>query len=337
MNIQPYYIKEDNSAVQDYYADIIGKALIQNGFKEYNTITMERVGELPKDTPLICISHYMVARLALKGYKNCLYWIQGSSPDESYMRNHSKLRRFVISVIERFAISRGKVCFMVSKSMVEYYKKKYGKDFSYKTYIMPCYNSQLLEDLFKREGKYTNNTFCYVGGLSVWQCFDETVKLYGEIEKQVPNSFFRVFTPDIEAAKKVLTKEGVKHYSVEFVKNIELVEKLAGCKYGFILRGKSPVNLVATPTKLSNYLAAGLIPVVSTAVGFFNEILSETKYKVLLDNFNDVESIKSISSMKIDTEDIIKEYKHLFDTYYNSPRHIEKIAEFLKKRHFSLQ
>jgi len=121
------------------------------------------------------------------------------------------------------------------------------------------------------------------------------------------------------------------------VKSNELLEKLANCKYGFILRGKSPVNLVATPTKLSNYLAAGLIPIVSTTVGFFNEILSETQYKVLLDNFNDVESIRSISSMDISTEEIIKEYEHLFDTYYNTSRHINNIADFLEKRIVSLQ
>lgn len=334
MNKQPYYIKEDNSAVQDYYAGIIGKALVQNGFNEYKTIEMGRVKELPKDTPLICISHYMVTKLALKGFNNCLYWIQGSSPDESYMRNHSKLRRFVISVIERFALSRGKACFMVSHSMMDYYKKKYKKDFSYKTYIMPCYNSQIQEELFNKDGKYTNNTFCYVGGLSVWQCFNDTVRLYAKIEKSVPNAFFKVFTGDIDAAKSILEAEKVQNYSVEFVKSDELVLRLAECKYGFILRGESPVNLVATPTKLSNYLAAGLIPIVSTAVGFFNEILSETQYKVLLESFDDVDAIKSIASLDINKEDVLNEYRHLFNRYYNTSSHIDNISEFIKTRGF---
>ena len=332
-----YYIKEDKAAVQDYYADIIGRGLEKAGYPMYKTISINEINIIDKNSTIICISHYLTVKLWLKGFKNLLYWVQGTSPDESFMRNHSYFRKWFISLIEYIALQKAKCVFMVSQSMAEFYKKKYKKDFSYKTYIMPCYNSQLQEELFNKKGKYTNNTFCYVGGLSVWQCFEETVKLYGKIEKQVPNTFFRVFTPDIDAAKKVLESEGVEHYSVEFVKSNELVDKLAECKYGFILRGKSPVNLVATPTKLSNYLAAGLIPIVSTAVGFFNEILSETKYKVLLEDFNDVEAIKEISSMDINKENIINEYRHLFDIYYNTAMHITNIAEFLKKRNFSLQ
>lgn len=332
-----YYIKEDNSAVQDYYAGIIADALLRNGYFPVKAITYNEVSGLSKDTVVICISHYIVSKLILKGYKNCLYWVQGSSPDESYMRNHSKLRRFVISVIERFALGRCKACFMVSQSMVNYYNRKYKKDFSYKTYIMPCYNSQIEEKLFNKEGKYINNVFCYVGGLSVWQCFNETVRLYSKIEKKVPGAFLKVYTAEIDKAKSVLKTEGVKNYSVEFVKSNELVGKLSECKYGFILRRESPVNLVATPTKLSNYLAAGLIPIVSTAVGFFNEILSDTKYKVLLNTFDDTDSIKRIASLEIDKDDILNEYKHLFKKYYNTNQHIDKISEFLKTRGFYVQ
>lgn len=40
-------------------------------------------------------------------------------------------------------------------------------------------------------------------------------------------------------------------------------EALADVKFGFVLRNDVPVNRVATPTKLSSYLSAGVIPVFS--------------------------------------------------------------------------
>lgn len=325
-----FTIKEDKASVQDYYINIILSAFEKIGYKPVHLDSLEQAYSLPKDSIIVSISHYTTLKLAVRGFKNILYWIQGSSPDESFMRNHSYIRKFLISCIEYFAISKAKYVFMVSESMLKHYKKKYHKDYSFKTYIMPCYNSEIQRELFFTPGKYEENTFCYVGGLSVWQCFPETVELYKQIEDNVPNAKFKVFTGDQDKAKSILKEKGVKNYDVKYVKPDQLVNELASCKYGFIVRAESPVNYVATPTKLSNYMAAGLIPIVSNSVGFFEEILGKAENAVVLNGSDDLNKIINITGRSISAEDVYEEFSTLFSQFYNTDAHIKQIAEKLQ-------
>lgn len=325
-----YYIKEDKSNVQDYYVYIILESLKRLG---YETVPIESntTKKISKDSCLVLISHYSVLKYYLKGFRNIIYWVQGSSPDESYMRNKSHIRKFIISCIEYFALEKAKYVFMVSKGMLNHYKKKYHKDYSYKTYIMPCYNSEIQKELFMTNGKYNKNTFCYVGGLSVWQCFPETVALYKQIEDKIPNVFFKVFTGDQEKARLIIEAHGVKNYEVSYVNPNQLVNELASCKFGFIVREKSPVNYVATPTKLSNYMAAGVIPIVSNTVSFFNEILGKSDNAIILDGVNDVDNIVRMINKEINANYVFEDFKNLFDRFYNNDFHIANISEKIKK------
>ena len=331
MNVKSAFsIREDKMAVQEFYVIIIFYALESLGYncKFYNSVEESLVES--KDSIYVSISHYYSLRMYLKGYRKQIYWIQGTSPDESFIRNHSYIRKFIISCIEYFAISKAKYVFMVSESMLKHYQKKYHKDYSFKTYIMPCYNSEIQRELFFTPGKYEENTFCYVGGLSVWQCFPETVGLYKQIEDRVPNAKLKVFTGDQDKAKSILKEKGVKNYEVKYVKPDQLVSELASCKYGFIVRAESPVNYVATPTKLSNYMAAGLIPIVSNSVGFFEEILGKAENAVVLNGSDDLNKIINITERSISAEDVYEEFSTLFSQFYNTDAHIKQIAEKLQ-------
>ena len=327
-----YSIKEDKSNVQEYYVRVIMQAFEQLGYEHVFLSSISDAYKLPKDAIIITISHYATALLCLRGYKEILYWVQGSSPDESFMRNHSYMRKWAISAIEYIALRKAKYIFMVSRGMLDYYKKKYHKDFSYKTYIMPCYNSEIQKPLFMTPGKYDNNTFCYVGGLSVWQCFPETVDIYKKVEDAIPGSFFKVFTGDKEKAEAILKEKGVKNYSVGHVSPDKLVEALADCKYGFIVRKESPVNYVATPTKLSNYMSAGLIPIVSNTVAFFPEILGKTQYAVILDEKNSIDRIVEMSQQKISADSVFEEFDRAFKMFYNTELHIDQIRKEIQKK-----
>ena len=55
---------------------------------------------------------------------------------------------------------------------------------------------------FYSQNKYKNNTFCYVGSLSAWQCFEKTIEFYKGIEKIVPNTKLLVYTSEQEKAKE---------------------------------------------------------------------------------------------------------------------------------------
>lgn len=332
MHKSAFTIREDKMNVQEYYVQIIFESLKKIGYtcKTYNSISEARIES--KKSLYVSISHYYSVRMYMCGYNNQIYWIQGSSPDESFMRNHSYIRKIIVSCIEYYALTRAKYVFMVSEGMLKHYKMKYKKDYSYKTYVMPCYNSTIQKGLFFTPKKYEKNTFCYVGGLSVWQCFPETVQLYRRLEENIPNAMLKIYTGDQERAKAIIESYGVKNYEIKYVKPDLIEDELADCKYGFIVRNESLVNYVATPTKLSNYMAAGLIPIVSNTVSFFREIFKNTKFAVVLDGNNDIEKINQIANNKISAEAVLAEYQSLFDKFYNTELHINNIAVALKNK-----
>ena len=320
-----YTIKEDKSNVQDYYVRLILSAFEALGYKSVYLDNIREAYKLPKKSTIVAISHYTTLKLVMRCFNNIIYRVQGTSPDESFMRNHSKLRWFIISCVEYISLKRAKLIFMVSKGMSRFYEDKYHLHLENKTYIMPCYNSQIVPDAYTTQGKYKRNLFCYVGGLSPWQCFEDTVLYYKKLEEKIDNAELRVFTPDVDQANSIIKNANLKNASAKYVRPDQLLIELSECKYGFILRKESPVNFVATPTKLSNYLACGLIPIVSNTVDYFSDILKKCHYAILLGDNKDIAPVVQMSREKINPDDVFNEYNELFKDYFNDRKHTENI------------
>ena len=320
------YNPYSNVSVTDFYVTTIEEALKKCGFKT------ERKSKLvkTKNNEAIVIVHskdYIKAKLC--GYKKVILWVQGIAPEESYMRNHSALRKFVLSLKEMPGIFFSDMILMVSKSMKKHYERKYKAKFVDRVFFMPCFNSELDKACFRNEGKYEKNIFTYTGGITAWQCFEETVKMYSEIEKKLTDCFFKVYTPDSEKAVEILDKYNVKSYSINYVSVKELDEELKGVKYGFVLREENPVNFVATPTKLSTYMSNGVIPIFSRALDDFSEASKGMKYVVGLNGFGAEEFFEQNRDISVD--EIEKEYVEFFDTYYNKERYIKDMAAYIKE------
>ena len=153
--------------------------------------------------------------------------------------------------------------------MQEYYEKLAHTSFSHKAYVMPCFNEVLDNDIFERKD-YSKKVFTYVGSLDLWQCFNETVEIYAEIEKRIPDVFFKVLTFNTEKANAMIKEKNIKNYSVACVPKEQVKSELEDATYGFIIRHDIEVNRVATPTKISSYLSAGVLPIYSTCLKDFH-------------------------------------------------------------------
>lgn len=279
----------------------------------------------------------------LRGYRNNIVWYQGVVPEESYMRNRSISRYIFHSLIEFVTLRKCKLVFLVSTAMLKHYEKKYKMRLGDKAIIMPCFNEcNIYGDSFSAENKYRNNTFVYVGSLKVWQCFEEIVYIYKEIEKrtELPTKFF-VYTMQTREAKGLLDKYDVKNYEVSYVHPNKLNKALKTIKYGFVLRKDTTVNNVATPTKFSNYLANGVIPIYSSSLRSYDEFNQDNSFGIVC-NLNDMETgIKNIlEHMEVEVAVDMARSKCLaaFNEYYNSKKYTNKIAEkILLLNHPNLQ
>jgi hypothetical protein len=187
---------------------------------------------------------------------------------------------------------------------------------------MPCFNTEIIRESFFKKGKYENNIFAYTGGLSTWQCFNEVIKCYERIEKLgIPNTKLLVLTPEKEKAQREINKTAIKNYEIGFVSVEELPAILANAKFGFVIRDDVEVNQVSTPTKISTYIANGLIPIYSECLKDFHSIISQFKYKISYDSIEFYDELKQYMTEKINADSIYIDYSNLFDMYYNANYH----------------
>lgn len=266
-----------------------------------------------------------------KGYKNQIVWMQGVVPEESFMRNHSKLRYKLISIMERYVLKKAKMLLLVSDEMRKHYETKYKLQLADKSVIMPCFNeTEIVNEAFLQE-KYAQNNFVYVGSLHAWQCFEQTVLLYSAIEKKatVPTKFY-VYTFQKSLAEEIIKKHGVQNYVVDCVEKEKLSDCIMKMKFGFVIREDHTVNNVATPTKFSNYLANGIIPIYSRALRSFRCFDDKAHIGIVYDlsnHQNDLDAIITYLDKEISADELRQKCEMAFDTYYSVEKYKMEILE----------
>ena len=249
-----WILRSTNSEVTDFYLETVASALEKAGFAT-TTVSAESVKECvaahARSEDWFLSSNAMeTCRLYLQGARNVILWCQGIIPEESYLRNGSKGKSTILSLIEKSALKKAAFCLFVSDDMRRHYETKYGLSFEGRCFVMPCFNSMFEQGSFFAEGKYDSPTFAYVGSMAAWQCFEETVALYKELESRLPGAFLKVLTFNQAGAREILRAKGVERYEVGCVPPEKVAGELAKVAYGFVIREDDPVNRVATPTKV---------------------------------------------------------------------------------------
>ncbi len=321
-------IRKSKDTVVGTYLDVIKSVCEETGAETKNVAYKSKCNR--KNDILVSEEALVTMYYLLRGYKNIVTWLQGVVPEESFMRNKSKLRYLFLSGIEYITLARSKMLFFVSNTMLEHYEKKYKLKLREKSIIMPCYNeTKIIENSFKAENKYEENNFVYVGGMQKWQCFDKIAEIYKRVEEICGDTKFYVFTAQKETAENTIKNLGIKNYEIDFVPHDKLAEKLGSMKYGFVIREDTTVNRVATPTKFSNYLANGIIPIYSSCLKSFAEFDSENKLGIAYDG--DVKVITEHMKKNLETDEIKRKCQNAFDTYYNAEKYKEIIRNKLSE------
>lgn len=322
------FFKYKNMEVTRDYLNVIGAALHQVDLSCQYVNTMDGV---PKKAFVMFVAGVDAFKYYLQGYHNIILWQQGATGAESFMRNSSKLRRAVLNHMDCFLMKKAKMIFYVSEYMLEYYERMAKKSFRQKAYVMPCFNEELDEEVLASKD-YSRKIFTYVGSLDVWQCFDETASIYEQIEKRIPDAFFKVLTFHTEKAEQIIQQHNIRNYSVACVPKEQVKSELENATYGFIIRHDIDVNRVATPTKISSYLSAGVLPIYSTSLKDFHAHAEQKKFAYALEPDGDIQGLLDYVNNGVNKEIVNREIKDLFSTYYSKDVHIRNITDILNVR-----
>ncbi|MEA4973592.1 hypothetical protein SDC9_59937 [bioreactor metagenome] len=327
-----WIIKEDNYIVTEYYLDVIKESIMfmNQEIKVVDLISLKKC-DYKKD--IIIVANILKAfNLIIRGFEKVIVWFQGLIPEESFMRNNNIFRKKVLELIEAYVLKKTILAIFVSNEMKKHYERKYKIEFHSNVYLMPCFNTEIIRESFFKKGKYENNTFVYVGSLSPWQGFDEVLKCYQKIELLgIPNSKLLILTPNQKEALQKMKDSRISSYEIGFVQPSELPDILSNAKFGFIIREDVVVNQVSTPTKISTYLANGVIPIYTSSLRDFKNQANKIKYQLLYDNNDFFSYLKNLVYKYIDPNEIYKDYLQLFNKYYNRKYHISNLEKLLKE------
>ena len=163
------------------------------------------------------------------------------------VNRHSRGR--LMDIFEKQAARYSRAVVVVTEAMAEYYRKNFNCESTEFIHIPICSVLQEQQDWPIKERK----TVIYAGGLHVWQ----NVDLMLDIAEKKSDLFDFVFlTNEIDVFKdKLKDRHFVSPVKVASVEHDEINKYLSQAEYGLLLRDDTPVNNVAFPTKLIEYLA----------------------------------------------------------------------------------
>ena len=207
-------------------------------------------------------------------------------------------------------IKKSNGCLAVTKALQEYATKTFSLNKNISFHIVPCAikasNSLHLErDAFRKKYRKKYNiadnelVFVYSGGISPWQCVEETVSMYKEISKNLSMpSRMLLFSHNYEYLEKLTN--GDDQFIIDSYGPEELYKALCAADFAFLLRKDNLTNNVAFPNKFLEYVECRLVIITTPYVHeIYNQVINY-KLGIVVNNLKDyatiVEKSKSTSS-----------------------------------------
>ncbi len=233
-----------------------------NFFKNFNIIR-----KILKDNRIVYIHsllNFSRVFLFLKKDNEIILDTHGAVVEEMNFHNKT-IKGKILKYLEYYLFFLLKKVIFVNESMKEYYENKYPSLKKKEILIYPIIE---LEDCktnekIKKPEELKNISkvnIIYSGNLQKWQNIDLMLKKLKEIENENYNYIF--LTGQISEFRKKIEEYKIQNYILKSVLPEELKNYYFYCDYGILLRDEHILNKVANPTKLSEYMEYGLIPIV---------------------------------------------------------------------------
>lgn len=190
----------------------------------------------------------------------------GIVPEEQQLAGR-RFKSKLYSLAERMTFHRVNKVLVVTQAMEAHFQKKYPQSApSYLRYaILPAHLK--IEEQLQLDRAVTEDGILrvvYSGNLQSWQNIDLMIRLIKA--NQDERIRYDILTGEPAAMNQRLVEEKIasQNVHVQTVEPSELGRFYQAAHYGIILRDDIPVNRVACPTKLVEYLYYGMIPIVKS-------------------------------------------------------------------------
>lgn len=283
------------------------------------TLQLIKIKDKKIFSPVMFTTLYSGLAKILKS-KEIYYWVQGSVPEESFLRHQSKLKNRLLSAIEYGALSVSDKNILVSDEMQKHLEKKHKK--SYKnSIVVPCV-SEFSYDGSPKE----KDSFVYIGGMSAWQRVDLMLEMFNQIMKLKPNAHLYIATLEKEIATQYINEhlDQVYHENVKLLSisdRSQIAHFLSTKEYGFLIREDIVVNQVSSPIKLAEYLSCGVNVIISDAVKSYATNIENEGAGISVNSDNEIS--KKLQNFTPNSQNAIQVYQKYFSTEQHTNSYIK--------------
>lgn len=208
--------------------------------------------------------HYAEYVIDLLGSGKIAVDIHGITPEEEEMLGRPELRpRY--EAVEKNVLAHARCCVMVSKAMQAHYLAKYpGLPREGISIVLPIVQSDEPD-----QGRANDKgqpelpvRVLYSGGTQRWQ---NIPAMLGLAAASRGHATFKFLSQDWQQIRDLASqRSGLDGLTFASATKDELAEHYRQADFGMALRDPMPVNTVACPTKLFDYMNYGVIPIVRT-------------------------------------------------------------------------
>lgn len=142
----------------------------------------------------------------------------------------------------------------------------------------------------------------YAGKFSTWYLAEEMARFFARLHAKDAQARFLVLTPsDPELIRRELAAAGLASdtYRIRSVLPAEVGAHLAAADLAISFIAPAPSKAASSPTKIGEYLAAGLPIVVSAGVGDTDELLRDGRVGVVVDSHDDDAYDRAIAAVEV--------------------------------------
>jgi hypothetical protein len=189
-----------------------------------------------------------------------------------------KVRKREFRAVECTATQKADIVLAVSSRMSEYLAANYGRPANLVIHSIVDnekfkFNPEMREHVRKELKLTSERVYIYVGSTYSWQRLDLLNIWWKNHYEKYPSDILLVLTPDADDFRDKAKLSENMGLIIKTVKHAEVPGYMWAADFGVIFRDDSIVNQVASPVKLSEYLAAGLQ--IITNQSFLSEISPE--------------------------------------------------------------
>jgi len=222
--------------------------------------------------------------LMAEEYVDAGHWKQGSLPYRA------------TKWFERLAFRHADAVIVLTRRIAEILRSKFPTLQKTPVYVIPCCvdvesypigtdRLALREEL----GIVGSPVLAYVGSLGTWYMGREMVRFFKRVQQSEPQATFLVLTQYPELAREMFHEQKIapERYVLKTVASSEVPRWLSAADFAIAFIKPCYSKISSSPTKVGEYLAAGLPFVTNRGIGDLEELLTNNPAGALGDSFED--------------------------------------------------